>query len=85
MLQKIKENGSRLLLGGSACVASALVCAAPCFAADTVDTFEITATMVEPIVDAINSGLTTLVPIGLGVMGAMVGVGLIPRIIYKFL
>ena len=47
--------------------------------------FTITAEMLKPVTDAISTGLTTLVPIGLGVMGAMIGVGLIPRIIYKFL
>lgn len=45
----------------------------------------ITADMIAPITEAINSALTVLVPAGLGVMGTMVGVGLIPRIIYKFL
>lgn len=47
--------------------------------------FTITSELVKPITDAISSGLTTLVPIGLTVMGAMIGIGLIPRIIYKFL
>lgn len=48
-------------------------------------TFQVTADLVKPVVDAINSGLTTLVPIGLGVMATFIGIGLIPRIIYKFL
>lgn len=46
---------------------------------------EITAELVKPITDAINSGLTTLVPVGLGIMATFVGIGLIPRVIYKFL
>lgn len=46
---------------------------------------EITAELVKPITDAINSGLATLVPVGLGVMATFIGIGLIPRIIYKFL
>ena len=45
----------------------------------------ITADMIAPITEAINSALTVLVPVGLGVMGTMVGVSVIPRIIYKFL
>lgn len=49
------------------------------------DTFTITADMVKPITDALSSGLTTLVPIGIGIMAVMIGVSLIPRIIYKFL
>lgn len=48
-------------------------------------TFQVTADLVKPVTDAINSGLTTLVPIGLGVMATFIGIGLIPRIIYKFL
>lgn len=47
--------------------------------------FTITAELVKPITDAISSGLTTLVPIGIGIMAVMIGIGLIPRIIYKFL
>lgn len=47
--------------------------------------FAITADLVKPVTDAINSGLSTLVPIGLTIMGVMIGIGLIPRIIYKFL
>lgn len=47
--------------------------------------FQITAELVAPITNAISSGLTTLVPIGLGIMATFIGVGLIPRIIYKFL
>lgn len=47
--------------------------------------FEVTAALVEPIQTAISSGLTTLVPIGIGIMATFVGISLIPRIIYKFL
>jgi len=48
-------------------------------------TFAVTAELVQPVVDAISSGLTTLVPIGITLMAAFIGIGLIPRIIYKFL
>ena len=47
--------------------------------------FAITSELVKPISDANSSGLTTLVPIGIGIMAVMIGIGLIPRIIYKFL
>lgn len=47
--------------------------------------FAINSELVKPISDAISSGLTTLVPIGIGIMAVMIGIGLIPRIIYKFL
>lgn len=49
------------------------------------DGFTITADTVKPVVDAISSGLTTLVPVGIGIMATFVGISLIPRIIYKFL
>lgn len=45
----------------------------------------ITADMLQPIVDTITSNTTVLVPVGLTIMGIMVAVGLIPRILYKFL
>lgn len=45
----------------------------------------ITSELIAPIQTAINSGLETLVPVGIGLMATMIGIGLIPRIIYKFL
>ena len=45
----------------------------------------ITADMLEPITDAIANNITVLIPVGIGVMGTMIGVSLIPRIVYKFL
>lgn len=50
-----------------------------------VEGFAITAETVAPVVTAISSGLTTLVPVGIGIMATFVGISLIPRIIYKFL
>jgi type IV secretory pathway VirB2 component (pilin) len=44
----------------------------------------ITAEMLQPITDAITGNLATLLPIGITIMGIMIGVSLIPRIIYKF-
>jgi hypothetical protein len=41
--------------------------------------------MLEPIITSITSNSTVLIPVGLTIMGIMVGIGLIPRIIYKFL
>lgn len=52
---------------------------------DTVAAFEITTQLVQPLVDTINSGLTTLVPIGIGIMGTFIGIHLIRRVIYTFL
>lgn len=47
--------------------------------------FAITTELVAPITDAISSGLTTLVPVGIGIMATFVGLNLIPRVIYRFL
>lgn len=52
---------------------------------NTVQAFEITSATVQPLIDAINSGLTTLVPIGIGIMATFVGVSLIKRVIYTFM
>lgn len=49
------------------------------------ESFTITAELVQPVVNAISSGLTTLVPVGIGIMATFVGLSLVPRIIYKFL
>lgn len=53
--------------------------------AGAVATFSVTDALVEPLVNAINSGLDTLVPIGIGVMATFIGVSLIKRVIYSFL
>lgn len=45
----------------------------------------ITAEMLKPITDAVSSNIGVLLPVGLSIMGIMVGVNLIPRIVYKFL
>ena len=47
--------------------------------------FVITNDMVAPITTAINSGLEVLVPIGIAIMATMIGIALIPRVIYRFL
>lgn len=44
----------------------------------------ITAEMLEPITNAITSNLGVLLPVGIGLMSIMIGVRLIPRIIYRF-
>lgn len=43
------------------------------------------AAMLAPITSAISSNLDVLLPVGIGIMGIMIGVSLIPRIVYKFL
>ncbi len=85
--EKIKNFGTKFGAAAGGGVVTAVATALPTFAADgaTGMTFTITADMLTPVTSAISSGLTTLVPIGLTVMAAMIGISLIPRIIYKFL
>ena len=47
--------------------------------------YTITATTVEPVTAAISSGLSTLMPIGIGIMATFIGIGIIKRVIYSFL
>ncbi len=51
----------------------------------TVKAFEVTADTVAPVTNAINTGLNTLIPIGIGIMGTFIAIGLIKRVIYTFL
>jgi len=44
----------------------------------------ITSAMLEPIVSAITSNLGVLLPVGISIMAIMIGVKLVPRIIYRF-
>lgn len=44
----------------------------------------LTSALLKPITDAVTSNLTILVPVGIGIMATMLGVSLIPRIVYKF-
>lgn len=45
----------------------------------------IDAEMLAPITTALTSNLDVLLPVGITIMGVMIGVSLIPRIVYKFL
>ncbi len=44
----------------------------------------ISAEMLEPLTTAITTNLGVLLPVGITIMGIMIGVSLIPRIIWKF-
>lgn len=44
----------------------------------------ITAEMLAPITTAVTTNINLLVPVGIGIMSIMLGVSVIPRIIYKF-
>jgi len=43
------------------------------------------AAMLAPITTAITSNMDVLLPVGIAIMSIMIGVSLIPRIVYKFL
>jgi hypothetical protein len=45
----------------------------------------VTSAMVQPITDAISANVDVLLPVGIGIMAIMVGISLVPRIVYKFL
>ena len=44
----------------------------------------VTSAMLQPITSAITDNLGVLLPVGITIMAVMLGVSLIPRIIYKF-
>lgn len=48
-------------------------------------TILITTEMLAPILTSITSNMQVLLPVGLGIFGLMIGVKLIPSIIYRFL
>lgn len=53
--------------------------------AETTTTAFVTADMLAPITDSLNANLQVLVPVGIAIMAVMIGISLIPRIVYKFL
>ncbi len=81
---KIATNKKALATVGLAGIASQAL-ATSGFCAETVAEFTITAETVAPVTNAINSGLTTLIPIGIGIMATFIGISLIKRVIYTFL
>lgn len=44
----------------------------------------VTQAMLQPVIDSITGNLGVLLPVGLTILAVMVGVALIPRIIWKF-
>lgn len=44
----------------------------------------VTSAMLSPVTTAITDNLGVLLPVGITIMAVMIGVSLIPRIIYKF-
>jgi hypothetical protein len=48
-------------------------------------TFTWTAAMLAPLTTAINQAMTVVVPIGIGIMGIMIGISVVRRVIFTFL
>lgn len=56
------------------------------FGADSVsNAVTVTADMFTGLTSAITSNAQILIPVGIGIMAIMVGISLIPRILYKFI
>ena len=51
----------------------------------TMPAIAITSDQLQPIIDTLVANLDVLLPVGITIMGIMIGVSLIPRIVYKFL
>lgn len=45
----------------------------------------ITADMLKPVIDAVSTNAGVILPVGLAIMAIFIGIGMIPRLIYKFL
>lgn len=45
----------------------------------------VTTDMLEPLVSGLTANIGVILPIGMTILAMMVGISLIPRIIYKFL
>lgn len=77
----IKHKGlTSTVTAGTAILGSAM----PTFAAETTPLVNVTADMLSPITNSLSSNLAVLLPVGIGIMAVLIGVSLIPRIIYKF-
>lgn len=54
-------------------------------ALDAATSAVITSEMMQPLIDTINANTGVLLPVGITCLGIMVGISLIPRIVYKFM
>lgn len=48
-------------------------------------TATLTSAMLSPLTDAVTGNAGVLIPVGITIMAIMVGISLIPRVVYKFL
>ena len=54
-------------------------------AGSTITYFQVTEAMVQPLINAINSGLTTMMPIGITCLASFIGINVVKRVIYSFI
>lgn len=52
---------------------------------ETVSTFVMTPELAQPVIDAINTGLTNFIPVGVGIMATFIGIQIFRRVLYQFL
>lgn len=45
----------------------------------------VTADMLKGVTDTVNGNINVILPVGVGVMATLIGVGIIPKIIHKFI
>lgn len=81
----IKSKKAKVLGAVSAAAVMALPITASAAETDTVSYFKVTDAMVAPLVSAINSGLTTMMPIGITCLASFIGINVVKRVIYSFI
>lgn len=89
MFEKLKSKLFLVpTLGGVMTVGSSLVALAAQTgedAASKLPTISITSDMLTPLVEGVVSNINVVLPVGLGLMGLMLGIKVIPRLIKRFL
>lgn len=79
----MKEKVKKFAIGGGVGSVVAALSALPVFA-EGVTPYVISSSDLSPITTTINSAVTNAVPIGLGIMATMIGIGIVAKIIYRF-
>lgn len=89
MFEKLKTKLFLVpVLGGVMTVGSSLVALASQTGGDTASTLptiSISTDMLTPLVEGVVSNIQVVLPVGLGLMGLMLGIKVIPRLISRFL
>jgi hypothetical protein len=85
MLNNVKSfvRKNKLAVGSAVGACATAASAVPALCADGTST--LTASMFTDLTSQITADVGVLVPVGIGVMAIMVGVRLVPKIIYSFM